>query len=219
MIGAILWDVDGTLVDSVQFHAEAWARTLDYFGVRVSIAEVHDQIGKGGDQLVPHFVPGIDEERRHAMEEWRSALFKREYMPRIEPLDGATELLRAVRSRGIRQALASSGAREEVERHLKALHAEQLLDGFTTADDADRSKPHPDIFAAALKIVAPLPPAQTIVVGDSPWDSVAARRAGLRTIGLRSGGFTDAQLEEAGVVRLYDGPADMLAHLDEALSL
>lgn len=211
----MLFDVDGTLVDSVELHAGAWHRALARYGKHVPYEDVRAQIGKGGDQLVKVFL--TDEEQARfgdALREEEADLFRREFRGRSRPLPGARDLVARVRADGKRVALASSGKADDVAFYRDLLGLDGLPDaGATTGDDAERSKPHPDIFQAALAR-AGVRPEEAIAVGDSPWDALAAGRAGIRTVGLRSGGFPDAALRDAGAIAIYDGPADLLARYD-----
>lgn len=212
MIAAVLFDVDGTLIDSVDLHAAAWAEAFARFGVFAPFAAVRAQIGKGGDQLMPVFLTPEQCERFGAeLEAFRSRLFTRDYMPRIRPFPKVADLLVRLRRDGCRIVLASSGKAKEVEHHMRLLKIEQLVDAYTSGDNVERSKPCPDIFAAALELAGSLAD-RAIAVGDTPWDAIAASRAGLRTIGVRSGGFPDDDLRAAGCLALYDDPADLLAN-------
>ena len=209
-VDAVLFDVDGTLIDSVDAHARAWTNALRYFGVDVAFDRVRAQIGKGGDQLLPVFMSAADIERRgEALEAYRREIFKRDELPTIRPLPRVGDLFVRLRRAGQRIVLASSAHRWEIEHHLRLLDVEQLVDGFTTSDDVDRSKPCPDIFAMALD-VAGVPADRAVAVGDSPWDAIAATRAGVRSIGVRSGGFSDTDLLDAGCVAIYGDPAALL---------
>jgi phosphoglycolate phosphatase-like HAD superfamily hydrolase len=216
MTRAVIFDVDGTLVDTVDFHAEAWQRALSRFGHDVPYQEVRSQIGKGGDQFLPEFVPkaeidacGIE------IEDFRTALFAREYMPLVRGFPCVRELFVELRNSGLKTALASSAKGEELIAYKKAAGIEDLVDTETSSDDAERSKPYPDIFRAALERLH-LQPDEAIVVGDTPWDAKAARGAGLRMIGLRSGGFPDDALLSAGAMEIYDDCADLLRQLDRS---
>lgn len=214
MNSTVLFDVDGTLIDSVDLHATAWAEAFARFGVRAPFTAVRAQIGKGGDQLMPVFLTPAQCERFGAeLEAFRSELFKRDYMPRIRPFPGVANLFVRLRRDGRRIVLASSGKAEEVEHHMRLLKVEQLVDAFTSGDDAVHSKPCPDIFVTALRLAGSAPDRAT-AVGDTPWDVIAAGRAGVRTIGVRSGGFPDGELRAAGAVAIYDDPADLLARYE-----
>jgi HAD superfamily hydrolase (TIGR01509 family) len=213
---AILFDVDGTLVDSNDLHAQAWVDAFAEFDITIPHAEVHDQIGKGGDNLMPAL---LDEEvvdkHGEAISEARSRIYKDSYASRVEPFADVAELFRMAKRDGWKIVIATSGQSEEVEPHLEKLGVRDLVDAVTTADDAERSKPDPDIFAAALKKVG-VASANAIVVGDSPYDIEAAGKLGLRTIAVRSGGFDDEVLKGAGAVAIYDSPADLLARYESS---
>ncbi len=148
---AVLFDVDGTLVDTVDLHAQAWVEALQHFGVEADFTDIRLQIGKGGDQLLPGLIPpDMLEERGEEIQEFRSDLFKRKYMSQVRPFTGVRELFERIRSSGQKIVLASSGPAEEVEKHKATANIADLIDDATTADDAQRSKPFPDIFEAAF---------------------------------------------------------------------
>ena len=212
MTRAAIFDIDGTLVDSVDLHTQAWIEALAHFGIAVTYGDMRQQIGKGGDQLLPVFVPP----ERLAKEEeqistFRADLFKRDYLPKVRAFPQVPELFRRVRDGGLKVALASSGKAAEVAEYARIAGITDFVDVTASADDAERSKPQPDIFEAALAKLAPLRAADCIAIGDTPWDAIAAGRAGLRCLGVLCGGFTEPELREAGAVGIYDGPADLLA--------
>lgn len=215
MIRAVIFDVDGTLIDSVDLHAAAWVEALAQVGIEVPFAAMRHEIGKGGDQLLPMFVPKerLDREEE-TISSFRADLFKRKYLPRVRPFPGVPALFRRVRAAGQTVALASSGKADEVETYARIAEIGELVDVTTSADDADRSKPHPDIFEAVLAKLAPIPPEQCMAIGDTPWDVIAAARAGLRTIGVLSGGFAEGELRAAGAVAIYRDPEDLLDRYD-----
>lgn len=211
---AALFDLDGTLIDSNDFHAEAWSRAMAHFGQDVPAARVRGQIGKGGDNLLPALLPAdFLDEHREALEAYRTKLFADEYLDRIRPFDQVRALMERVSAAGIRIALASSGVKVEVAHHLDLIGCADLVAVTTSADDAEHSKPSPDIFAAALDKLG-VEAADAVVIGDSPYDMIAASKLGLRTIGVRCGGFTDDVLTDAGAQALFDDPADLLARFD-----
>ena len=210
-VRAVLFDVDGTLVDTNQLHVAAWQQAFRHFGHDVSAADIAGQVGKGGDNLIPSLLPGLGDAERKRIEDYRSPLFTRDYLPRAVPFPGVRPLFERLAADGIRILLASSSSRHEVDFHLALIGCEDLVEETTSKDDVERSKPCPDIFEAALAKLAPLGPEGVLVVGDSPWDVKAACGAGLRTIGFRSGGFPDEVLLEAGACALYDDPRDLLA--------
>jgi HAD superfamily hydrolase (TIGR01509 family) len=214
MARAVCFDVDGTLVDTVMLHARAWQEALARFGHRVAVEEVHAQIGKGGDQLLPVFLSEEDLADHGAeLEAWRKERYARSYLPLVRPLPGARALVARCHVAGLRVGLATSSARSELERCVEVVGLEGFLDAVVTGDDADRSKPHPDLFEACLDRLGVLAP-DAVAVGDSPYDAIAAARAGVRTVGLLSGGFPRAALEAAGCVAVHAGPAELLAAFD-----
>jgi HAD superfamily hydrolase (TIGR01509 family) len=218
MIQAVLFDVDGTLIDSNDLHAAAWRETFLYFGVDLPHDVIRGQIGKGGDNLIPALLPPeLVEARKEEIDSFRSDLFKRDYLPRVVPFPGVRELFERLRADGKRIVLASSAKGEEVRFHLGVIGAEDVVEATTSADDVKHSKPDPDIFAAALAKVAPLGPEDVVVIGDSPYDLLAAGKLCIAAIGFRSGGFPDEVLQQAGAAALYDGPADLLARYDQSL--
>jgi HAD superfamily hydrolase (TIGR01509 family) len=209
-VRAVLFDVDGTLVDTNDLHATAWREAFLHFGRDVPVESIRFQVGKGGDNLVPALIPDVTEREQEAMEEFRGELYKRDYMPRAIPFPGVRPLFERLVGDGIKVVLASSSSKAEVRFYLGLLGVEDLVSTFTSKDDVESSKPCPDIFEAALAKLHPLSAEEVIVVGDSPWDVKAATGAGLRTLAFRSGGFTDAVLRDAGACALFDGPQDLL---------
>ena len=214
---AVIFDIDGTLVDSVDLHASAWVDTFRHFGLDVSHDAVRSQIGKGGDQLMPVFVPReMLEERGEEIEKFRSDLFKREYLPKVRAFPGVRELFERIRAAGQTVVLASSCKEDELEHYEEIAGVKDLVQAATTSSDAERSKPHPDIFQAALERIAPVTAAEAVVVGNSPYDAEAAAKAGLRTVGVLCGGFPEKDLRAAGCVAVYRDPEDLLRHYDRS---
>jgi phosphoglycolate phosphatase-like HAD superfamily hydrolase len=212
MPAAVIFDIDGTLVDSVDLHARAWQRALQQFGYDVPLPDVRAQIGKGGDQLLPVFVPAGDLERRGPdIEACRGELFKAEYLPRVRAFPAVRALFERILSAGQSIALASSAKQDEVRIYRRLADIDDLVTAQATGDDVERSKPHPDIFDVALERLGDPRPDDVIAVGDSPYDAEAAGKLGLATVGLLCGGFDAARLRAAGCVALYDDPADLLA--------
>lgn len=215
-MAAVIFDIDGTLIDSVDAHASAWQDALRQFGHEVAFADVRSQIGKGGDQLMPVFVPP-DELARigDALEQRRGEIFKQRYLPDVRPFPSVRALVQHVQQAGHRVVLASSAKSDEIAAYKRLAHIDDLIADETSSDDVARSKPHPDIFQAALARVPEADPASALVIGDTPYDAEAAGKAGLRTVGVLCGGFPEADLRAAGCIAIYRDPADLLARIGE----
>ena len=210
MIEAVIFDVDGTLVDTVDLHTAAWVQTFRAFGVQADYAEVRSQIGKGGDQMMPVFLPAETIDLRgEEIEAFRSALYKREFMPRARAFDSVRPLFERLRADGKRVVIGSSCKADELDVYLRLADVADLIDGAATGDDAEHTKPFPDIFEAARAKVG-VDASATAVVGDSPFDAQAAVVAGMKPIGVLCGGFPEADLRAAGCVAIYAGPEDLL---------
>lgn len=209
-IQAILFDIDGTLVDSNDFHVAAWQEAFATIGARFEAQVIHDQIGKGTDMLVPALLPDLDEDGQEQLGEAHGAIFKAKFLAKVEPFPGAREMLARVHADGRRVVLASSASKAELDHYVQLLDAQALVAETTSSDDVERTKPAPDIFATALDKVAPLGPDEVLVIGDTPYDVEAARKCGIAAIALRSGGFGDDALLGAGAVALYDDVAHLL---------
>ncbi|RZF26492.1 HAD family hydrolase [Paraburkholderia sp. UYCP14C] len=214
MVEAAIFDIDGTLVDSVDLHALAWREAFAHFGHDVSFEQARSQIGKGGDKLRLVFLSDA-QNRDHgdALEQWRSAHFKKHYLPLVRPFSAVPDLLRRIRDKGLKLGAASSAKQDELEVYLEIAKVGTLFDATTSSSDADQSKPAPDIFEAALHKLGSAPE-NAIAIGDSPYDAQAAGRLGMRTIGLLSGCFTEQALRDAGCIAVYPGPGALFACLD-----
>ena len=218
MIEAVIFDVDGTLVDSVNLHAKAWQVAFEKFDKEVSFEAIRRQIGKGADQLLPVFF-SADELRhvRRELEEYRSELFRAEYLPQIKPFAKVRELFERIRRDGLKIALASSAKEDELHEYKKIAQIDDLIEADTSSADVGRSKPHPDIFEAAVKKLGGIDLDKIVVVGDTPHDAEAAANANMRMIGLLSGGWTEERLRQAGCIEVYRHPADLLARYDHSV--
>lgn len=210
-IKAVLFDIDGTLVDSNDMHVRSWSEAFHSAGYEFDDEVIHGQIGKGTDMLVPTLVPDADEAEQERLGDAHGAEFKGRYLDRVRPFPKARDLLVRVHEAGKKVVLASSASGEELEHYIGLLDIREIVAETTSADDVENTKPAPDIFAAALSKVAPLGADEVVVVGDTPYDVEAARKCGIAAIGLRSGGFSDDALCAAGAIALYDDVADLLA--------
>jgi phosphoglycolate phosphatase-like HAD superfamily hydrolase len=214
MYQAVLFDVDGTLVDSNDAHAHAWVEAFAEAGVGVDFGKVRRSIGMGGDKLMPA-VSGISENAPDGqrISKRRREIFKTKYLPALRPFAGARDLVEEVMARGMRAVAASSAKRDELERLLQIARASELLDDATSSDDAEESKPDPDIVHAALA-KAKAPPADALMIGDTPYDVEAATRADVAVIAFRCGGWSDQDLR--GAIAIYDGPWELVAQIDQS---
>jgi len=211
---AILFDLDGTLVDTNDLHVEAWDRAFREAGHDFTRDQIHGQVGKGGDNLVPGLLPDVDEEAQDAIDQRHGEIYKGELMRRARPLPGARGLLQRAHDEGLQVVFASSAGGEEIDHYLGLLNAEELVTFTTGKDDVGSSKPSPDIFEAALK-KGGLRPEEAVVIGDTPYDVLAAKRAGVACVGLLSGGFPEDELRTAGAAAIYRDAADLLDRWDE----
>ncbi len=209
--------MDGTLVDSVDLHAQAWQRVLTEYGKDIPYGKVRSQIGKGSDTFLPTFFDEDElSEIKKEISKRRSSLFTDEYLDQVEPFPKVRELFERLHAAGVRIALASSGSAGEIEHYQTLLNVADLVDEVATADDAEKSKPHPDIFQAALdKLGKKIVPANSFALGDTPYDADAAGKLGLRTVGMLCGGFSEESLREAGATSIFHDPADLLARYEQ----
>ena len=214
---AVLFDIDGTLVDTNYLHVLAWRRVfLDHDEPQITAARIHRLVGMGSDELLETLFEGprpghlslaeLKAERARQFD-----ALKHE----IRVLPGAADLLRAVHGRGARVVLATSAEKSDLEALLKAIDADEAIDAVTSAGEVDAAKPAPDLFCVALEEAGTAPEA-TVVVGDTVWDVQAASRAGLRCVGVTSGGISREELLDAGAVAVYAGAAALLDQLDDS---
>ena len=215
MPSGVIFDIDGTLVDSNRAHAESWAETLRSFGHSVTADEVQPLIGMGGDKLLPKLI-GVDIESDAGKKysEHRTRLFFEKYFPSVRAFPGARALAERLHGDGYVLVVASSASEEELGKLLALAGIQDLLTDTTSADDAERSKPDPDIVHAAIR-QSRLPPQDLVMIGDTPYDVEAARRAGVRIIAVRTGGWDDQAL--AGASAIYDDVASLLGGYDASI--
>jgi HAD superfamily hydrolase (TIGR01549 family) len=218
VLKAAIFDIDGTLIDSVDLHAQSWLETFERFGVQARFADVRRHIGEGADRLIPAFVPAeMSNGVRKQIEEFRSQLFKREYLGKVKPFPKVKELFAHIKAKRCKLVLASSCSANEIDQYKAIAGIADMSDHDVTADDAGTSKPSPDIFLKALDRLAPIEPFQTCVIGDTKYDGEAARAANIPFVGLLCGGSSKEELDRAGAVAVYADPADLLIHLSRWL--
>lgn len=215
MIGAVLLDVDGTLIDSNDAHARAWVDVGDEFGHDIEFGRVRWLVGMGGDRVLPELT-GIEEETDEGTKilDRRGEIFRERYLPRLSAFPAAHELLGRLRDDGVELVIATSASEKDLRALLKQARLEDLIDDSTNSDEAESSKPAPDIVQAALD-KAGVPASRAVMLGDTPYDVKAAERAGVRIIGLRCGGWSDRELK--GAAEVYQDPADLLGNYDASI--
>ena len=212
---AILFDIDGTLVDSNEQHVIAFALAFREAGHPLEDEAIRKQIGKGGDLLLPALLPDVPKAVQEAISARHGAFFKELYLNRVRPFPHARDLIARVHADGRKVVLASSAKREELEHYVALLDIADMLAASTSIDDVETSKPAPDIFGAALAKIG-VAPADAIVVGDTPYDIEAALKAGIAAIGLTSGPFDADELKDAGAIAIYADVADLLDCYDNS---
>jgi HAD superfamily hydrolase (TIGR01509 family) len=211
MARGVIFDIDGTLVDSVDLHARAWQEAFHRFGFDIPYPFIRVQIGKGSDQLLPALLPKkVVDEQGPEIDSFRADLFKRDYLPQVKPFPGVRALFERIKAGGGRIALASSAKGDELEAYERIAQIGDLVETATSSAEADRSKPNPDIFEVALGRLRGIDRAEIVVVGDTPYDAEAAGKAGLRTIGVTAGGWAPEKLRAAGCEAVYHDPAELL---------
>jgi HAD superfamily hydrolase (TIGR01509 family) len=213
-IRAVILDVDGTLLLSNDAHARAFVDAGKELEIEVDFEKVRRLIGKGGDKLIPEAF-GFDKESEQGerLDERKKEIFTERYLPRLEPTPGARQLLHRLRDDGIKLVVATSAAGDEMGGLLEQAGIDDLIQDATSSSDAAESKPEPDIVEAALA-KAGFPAEQVVMIGDTPYDVEAATRAGVRIIGVRTGGWDDGDLH--GAIAVYDDPRQLLEQFDDS---
>ena len=211
-VRGIILDMDGTLVDTNEAHAQTWVDALKSFGYEVTLDVIRPLIGQGGDKLIPRLTGETkDSEIGKKLAAHRSELFEQRYLESVEAFPETRELVARLRDLGLKVVVASSSRRDHLDRLIEAAAIGDLIDSATSASDVDESKPDPDVIEAALAKLG-LAPEQVMMIGDTPYDIEAAARVGVRTLALRCGGWQDEGL--TGAVAVYADPADLLANLN-----
>ena len=211
-VQAALLDVDGTLIDSNYQHALAWFRAFREHGFVLPVWRIHRAVGMGGDQLVPALLgKDVDDEQGDQIRDTRDPIYK-ELMPEVEPLDGAHELIADLKERGLTVVLASSSPEDELDHYLELLDARDLADAWTTKEDVDATKPAPDLVRAALDKAGT---EDAAMIGDTQWDVEAAGKAGIETVCLMTGGWSEQELRDAGAGAVFESVDDLRKRLAE----
>jgi len=210
MTAAIL-DVDGTLVDTNYQHAIAWYRSFRRHGVVPPLWRIHRHIGMGGDQLVDAVAGyGVEQENGDDIREAEGELYM-QLIDEVAPFEGARELIVELKRRGHAVVLSSSAKQDEVDRYLDLLDVREVADGWTTSADVEATKPEPDLVRAALDVAET---DDAVMIGDTVWDVKAAARAGIETLAVLTGGFSDAELRDAGALDVFDSVLELRSSLD-----
>lgn len=211
---AVLLDIDGTLIDSNDAHAQAWVEALREQDIFVQFAEVRRLIGMGGDKLLPK-IAGIDAESSvgKTVSKRRGEIFRKDFLPRVRAFPAVKQLLKRMQQAGLKLGVATSAKKEEMAPLLRLAGADEFIESKSSSDDASHSKPDPDIIHSALQQLD-ASPEHAILLGDTPYDVEAGLTAGVRVVALRCGGWADYDLR--GADQIYDDPADLLHHFEES---
>ena len=205
-------DIDGTLVDTNYQHALAWYRAFRKHGVIVPTWRIHRHVGMGGDHLISVVAgDGVEERLGDDIREAEKALYM-EMIDEVEPMEGARDLIVELKERGHSVVLASSAKDNEVDHYLDLLDARDICDGWTTSGDVEATKPEPDLVKAAM---AKSDSDKAVMVGDSTWDCEAAKRAGIQTVAVLTGGFSERELLDAGAAKVFESVNELRHRLDE----
>ncbi|MCT7661907.1 HAD family hydrolase [Mycobacterium deserti] len=210
---AVLFDIDGTLIDSTFLHVHAWARAFADIGEPVEAWRIHRSIGMDGSTLLTGLAGDADEDARKRAKDLHSRYY-RETAALLRPLPGARELLDAVDKLGLQVVLATSAPEDELAMLREVLDSDHLVSAVTSSEDVDTAKPQPDIIEVALQR-AGVDAAHAVFVGDAVWDVEACQRAGVPTIGVLSGGVSQGELEKAGAQQVFENPLELCQHLDD----
>ncbi|MGC2237902.1 MAG: HAD family hydrolase [Pyrinomonadaceae bacterium] len=210
MIKAVIFDIDGTLIDSNEAHAETFVKAFEKFGKDVSFEELKCLIGMGADDILEKYLTKNEiEEFGEALKEYRKEIFLENYLPELKVFPKTRELFEKLKSDKKQTALASSASEEELKEYKKLLKIDDLIEEETNADDADEAKPEPDIFLAAFDKLKNVEKQEVLVIGDTPYDAEAATKAHLKIFGVESGGWSREKLLEKGCAEVYRDIAEI----------
>src|SRR5919197_3022122 len=212
MAGTAILDIDGTLVDTNYQHAVAWYRAFRQSGIVLPVWRIHRHIGMGGDQVIAALTDErTDEEKGEDIRAAEKALYK-SMIEEVEPFDGARDLIARLKDAGRTVVMASSAKEDEVDHYLDLLDARELADDWTTSADVEQTKPEPDLVKAALE-KAGADAGDAVMLGDTTWDCEAAKRAGVETVALMTGGFSEQELTEAGAVAVFESIPELIERI------
>ncbi|RYG43468.1 HAD family hydrolase [bacterium] len=211
---AVIFDIDGTLLDSNDANAYAWRKTFSEFGKDIPQAEIRAAIGKGGDNLLPDFFSGEElKTLKEPLSKRRGEFYDGELLPAMKPFSFVREFCERLKADGYRIAIATSATEEELKVSLELLGIADLVEAKATIDDAERSKPDPDIFLSTLERLGNPDPSRVLVVGDTPYDIEAAGKAGMQTVAVLTGGFSRESLK--GALATFGSIAEMFTRYED----
>ena len=214
MAGTAILDIDGTLVDTNYQHAVAWYRAFRQNDIVLPVWRIHRHIGMGGDQVIAALTDEqTDDEKGEDIRAAEKALYMA-MIEEVEPLEGARELIQRLKDAGKTVVMASSAKDDEVDHYLDLLDARELADDWTTSADVEATKPEPDLVRAALD-KGDTEASDAVMLGDTPWDCEAAKRAGVATVALLTGGFSEQELTDAGAVAVFESISELLERVGE----
>ncbi len=209
---AVIFDIDGTLLDSVDLHALAWRRAFKHFGKDIEFLEIRDQMGKTWDELLAKFLsPEEVDTFGDQLKEYRNEIFQKEYLNKVTAFPYVRDLIKCIKEHNCLVALGSSANEQELEAFMRLLDIDDLVDARSSGDETRGAKPHADIFQLSLEKLC-VDAKDAIVVANSPHDAETASKANLKVVGLRCGGFPDHLLLNSGVVALFKDPGDLFQH-------
>lgn len=220
MLKAFIFDIDGTLIDSNESHARSFVRAFDKFGKKVTFSQLICLIGMGADKILERFLSKQEiSEFGEELKDYRKELFLKEYLPEIQTFPMLRELFEKIKNDDKQIVLASSAGDKELKEYKKLMNISDLIEDETSSDDAEESKPDPDIFEAAFSKLKNVRKSETIIIGDTIYDAKAAVTANIKIIGVTSGGWTAEKLYSEGCIKVYRDIAEIYDRVDEVISM
>ncbi len=218
MLKAFIFDVDGTLIDSNDAHAETWKIAFEKYGKNVTFNEMKKLIGMGGDKILERYLTEEENDKfGKKLEDFRSELFSEKYLPNIKSFPKVRELFQKLKNEKIQTALATSGNEEDIKKYKEIANISGLVKRETSSDDVKESKPDPDIFQQAFKKLKDVTKEEVIIIGDTIYDAEAARKTGIKIIGVKSGGWSLEELKENGCEYVYKDIAEIYKNFDRII--